>query len=499
MGLPKLTVLFPRRKRLGYAKVIQICSGAWSQFASVFELEFLMTSKGKPNGTHASGVQHAGSMRTQFVPLLNKEWRELWASRSFWLLLLMIGPLVGHGFLTAVGVYAEASGIGGGPAALPQGLTPLDGILAPAFGAYDLAATFLFPFVAIRAVASEKQSGGLKLLLQLPGSLARKMTAKGLALSGGWLIALLPGFLAIILWKIYGGHLYAPETVNLVFGHLLRMILSAGVAIAAAAIAENAASAAIITLGFTVGTWALEYVGAFRGGWLQELAAYTPTAGLRVFEQGLLRLSTVIAMLAIGITGFALAIIWLPSGRSWRFRALGSTALLFTLALTMLIANSVGASWDLSENRRNSFSRADETALRQIKQPLKITAVLSPEDPRLTDYEQNVLRKLKRVMPQVQVNYAASSVTGLFEKPEDHYGEIWYEMNGQRAMERSTIEEVVLEQIYKLAGVTAPQPTDENAFGGYPLAVRARGASLIFYVLWPLATILMWWIMTRWR
>src|SRR5258706_10838576 len=117
-----------------------------------------------------------------FAQLLAKEWRELIASRSFWLMLLMIGPLVGHSFITSVGLYAEASGIGGGPAALPQGLTPLDGILVPTFGAYDLAATFLFPFVAIRIIAAEKQSGALKLLLQLPGSLAAKMSAKGLVL-----------------------------------------------------------------------------------------------------------------------------------------------------------------------------------------------------------------------------------------------------------------------------------------------------------------------------
>ena len=77
-----------------------------------------------------------------FVQLLIKEWRELIASRSFWLMLLMIGPLVGHSFITSVGLYPEASDIGGGPAALPQGLTPLDGILVPTFGAYDLAATF---------------------------------------------------------------------------------------------------------------------------------------------------------------------------------------------------------------------------------------------------------------------------------------------------------------------------------------------------------------------
>src|SRR2546429_3997011 len=153
--------------------------------------------------------------KLKFVPLLTKEWRELLASRSFWLLLLMIGPLVGHGFITAVGFYAEASGSGGGPAALAQGLTPLDGILVPTFGAYDLAATFLIPFVAIRMIASEKQSGGLKLLLQLPGGLGTKVAAKAIILLGGWVVTLVPGLLAIGLLKIYGGPLFAPGTFYL--------------------------------------------------------------------------------------------------------------------------------------------------------------------------------------------------------------------------------------------------------------------------------------------
>ena len=124
----------------------------------------------------------------KFRELVAKEWRELLASRSYWLLLLMIGPLVGQAFITAVRLYAEASGSGGGPAALPQALTPLDGMLVSTFGAYDLAATFFLPFVAIRLISAEKQSGALKLLLQLPGSLAAKLTAKGLVLLGGWVL-----------------------------------------------------------------------------------------------------------------------------------------------------------------------------------------------------------------------------------------------------------------------------------------------------------------------
>src|SRR5207237_9727464 len=185
------------------------------------------------------------------------------------------------------------------------------------------------------------------------------------------LVTLIPGLLAILLWKSYGGHLYAPETLNLLLGHLLRVMLSAGIAIAAAVVAENAASAAIVTLGFTVGTWALEYVAAFRGGFLQQLANYTPTAALRSFEHGLLQLSTSIAMLAISVAGFALAAIWLHTGRTWRFRLVGMATLIFVLALVGFGAHGLRGSWGLSENRPQSFPREDETGLRTIQRASK--------------------------------------------------------------------------------------------------------------------------------
>lgn len=429
-----------------------------------------------------------------FRELLYKEGRELFASRAYWLLLLMIGPLVGQAFITAVNFYAEASGIGGGPSALPQGLTPLDGILVPTFGAYDLAATFLLPFVAIRLISAEKQSGALKLMLQLPGSLNTKMIAKGLVILGGWLVALAPGLLAIALWKAYGGHVYGPETLNLILGHLLRAMLSVGIAVAAAALTEGAASAAIVTLGFTVGSWALDFVAAGRGGWLQQLATYTPTAALRSFEQGVLPLSTVLVVLGIIVSSFATGAIWLHTGRALRQRLLATAAVCAFLGGVMFGAAGMRTSWDLSENRRNSFPPADEAALRQVREPLRVTVVLSPEDPRLTDFEQNVLKKLRRSLSHLEVNYAATSQTGLFENNEDHYGEIWYEMRGQKLMDRSTIEQVVLDQIYYLSGVPPPpQPSAASDFSGYPLAAKPKWAAGIFYGGWPLLIVLVWW------
>ena len=424
------------------------------------------------------------------------------ASRAYWLLLLMIGPLVGHSFITAVELYAEASGVGGGPAALAQGLTPLDGLLVPTFGAYDLAVTLLFPFVAIRLLAAEKESGALKLALQLPVRVSSTLAAKGLALVGGWLLAWVPGLVALILWKTYGGHLYGPETFNLLLGHLLRMMLAGGVAVAAAAIAESAASAAIVTLGFTVGTWALDFLGTGRGGLLQDLAAYTPTAALRFFEQGLLRANTAVVMLALALGGFAVAAAWLHTGRPLRLRVLAVAGVAATLVAVVIAAGNLRPSWDLSENRRNSFPVADEAMLRQIDEPLRVTVFLSPEDPRLTDLERSILSKLRRVLPRVDVDYAATSLTGLFEDAEDHYGEVWYEMGDRKAVSRSTTVPIVLEEIYRLAEMNPPERAEaqeEDGFSGYPLATRPRGATWIFYVGCPLATVLAWWLIRNKR
>jgi ABC-type transport system involved in multi-copper enzyme maturation permease subunit len=432
-----------------------------------------------------------------FTTLLTKEWHELLASRAYWILLFVIGPLVGQSFISAVSLYAEVSGAGGGPAALSSGLTSLDGILVPTFGAYDLAVTLLFPFVAIRLVSQEKETGALKLVLQFPASLGTTLAAKGIVLLLGWFVAWLPGLVAIALWQFYGGHLYGPEVLNLLFGHLLRLLLSSGVAVAAAALTESAASAAIVTLGFTLGTWALEFVASGQGGLLQQIAAYTPTAALRYFEQGLLRLSTVIVMLAITVSGFAVAAVWLHTGRSVPARLLRMCVLAIIAGSVVSIGAWLRPSWDFSENRRNSFPAADEVQLAQFPEPLDVTVYLAGEDPRLVDLERNILSKLSRTVPRMRVAYAVGSRTGLFERADDHYGEVWYALGERKVMTHSATEPIVLELLYQLANLTPPARREEKSFPGYPLAAYPTGAALIYYFLWPISLALFWWLRRR--
>lgn len=440
--------------------------------------------------TRGSAAWDLGGVRRHLRPLLRLEAAELLASPAYWLLLIVVGPLVGHAFATAVGLYAEASGVSGGPAALAQGLSPLDGIVVPTFGAYDVAVTLLFPFIAIRLVAAPKESGAQKLALQLPAPLSLQLAAKGLVLVGGWLLAWVPGLAALALWRWGGGHLHPPETANVLLGHLLRVGLAAGVSVAAAAVMESAASAALLALTITIGTWALDFVAAGRGGLLEAAGRLTPTAALRTFEHGTLHLSLVLAFLVLTLGGFAIAWAALTPGLSIgnRLARLAGVAAV-TVALAAA-ASRATPSWDASEDRRNSFSRADEAALRSIHAPISVSVHLAAEDPRRLDLERSVLDKLRRIFPALRVSHAAGSRSGLFES--GRYGEVWYTVGSRSGMCRSATEPIVLEHLYSLAGVPKPDPSGEAPYPGYPLAARPRGAGVLLFGLWPLAAGLAW-------
>src|SRR5438094_1637255 len=151
-----------------------------------------------------------GKVRKPFVWLLDKERRELAASKSWWVMLLAMGPLVGVSFINAVRTYAEASGLNGTAVGVGEAFSPLVGVLAPTFSACELAAAFLLPFVAIRVVAGDKQSGALKIEAQHPMPAFARVGAKAIVLFAGWVVASLAPAVAVVLWKIYGGSIYAP-------------------------------------------------------------------------------------------------------------------------------------------------------------------------------------------------------------------------------------------------------------------------------------------------
>ena len=423
--------------------------------------------------------------------LIWKELCELAESRAAWLLFAVSSVLVGHAFGDALQFYAEASGSGGGPAALSQSLSPLDGIVVPVFGAYDLVATLVFPFVVIRLFAAERATGELALSLQVPGRFWVVPTAKTVALYIAWMLSLLPAFIALGIWKADGGHLAAPETLTVIAGYLVRGLLTIGIGAAACSITGSGSSAAIITLTITLGGWMLDYAAAAKGGMIGVLSMYTPEAALRSAERGELRVVASVIPKTIGILGVVLWAGSVQTGRAMQWRA-RTAAVAFSVALAICVIGVMADhSWDTSEDRRNSFAEADERALSSVDGTLKVTVHLAAEDPRLHDLERGVLFKLLRTVRHLEVTYASKSRSGLFESSSS-YGETWYELGDRRVVTRSVAEPVVLESLYELMKVTPPV-AQSTTYPGYPARIESRIAPWLFFALIPLALAFFWW------
>jgi ABC-2 type transport system permease protein len=399
-------------------------------------------------------------------------------------LLLLIGPLAGMSFISSARTYAEVSGLNGGSAGVGEALSPLIGVWAPTFSACELAAVFLLPFVAIRLVAGDRESGALKLEIQQPmGSFAR-MAAKAIVLLAGWLAAMLPPLSAILLWKSYGGSVYPPELITLTIGHVLNAGLTIGLAAAMASLTDHHSTAAILTLGVTIGTWVVSFIGSVEGGFWERAAGYTPAAMVSQFQHGLVQLDVVFIAIILTLTGLAVAAIWMRLGIAISRRVYESAGLIVLASAAIFGCSLLTANWDTSESRGNSFPRADEYALRQIHAPLLVEVHLAPEDPRRSDLENHALSKLRRIMRHLTVRYVAATSIGLFEQASAGYGEIWYQIDGRKIMSRATTAEAALEAIYSVAAITPPAESDD-VFRGHPMAAPTTGASILFYLVWP--------------
>jgi ABC-type transport system involved in multi-copper enzyme maturation permease subunit len=434
--------------------------------------------------------------RTPLRPLLLKELRGIVSGRALWTMLLIMCPIVGFSFFQAVSLYGEASASASDQAALASGLSPLDGILVPTFGAFYVTVTLLFPFVAIRALGREKETGTLRLLVQLPYRTPTLIVAKAAAVASAWLIAFIPAVSALVLWWMLGGHLHAIETANLLLGHLLYGLLIGAVALFAAAITESAATAAIVTLAVTIGSWILDFSLAGLPGLAEWVSRVSLTQTLRPFEQGLFSPGLALGSLT-AIMGLAtLAALWLHPGVPIRAKLIRSLLCVAVMGAVMgavvLLAAQARTTIDVTEDRRNSFPAADQRALATLREPLVITVHLASEDPRYVDLRRNVLSKLERVLPNVTIRLVASQ-TFIGRSGDDSYGEVEYAYAGRIDKSRSTSHREILPLLYGLAQVPVPTPVAGDDYPGYPLVANAALVLPWFFGALPLLIALAWW------
>lgn len=427
--------------------------------------------------------------------LFGHELRRLASGWAWWGMLLVLAPLVGFGYVEAVRLYGEASVTALQSTELARGLTPLDGIAVPTFGAFYLATTLLFPFVAIRALGQDKESGALKLILQWPLPTALTVATKVLAVLVAWTIGLVVPLSALGHWLVSGGHLGFAETANLILGHGLYALTVCGIAFFAAALTETAASAAIVTLAITLGFWVLDFASGSGPEWLRLAGELSPTQALKQFERGLVSIPHVLGLAMLGVGSTALASLVLSPGLTVAKKVVRLGVGSGALALGLVLASVVSGSVDLSDDRRNSFDPADEAVLRQMSKGLEITLFLSRDDSRAREFQTNVLAKLRRLVPGLKVVWGDVGNTGPFGAAhDDRYGIVTYDYGGRRVESRSNSAREILPILHELASVTVVA-SDLPPYRGYPAVIDPTPAGLWFYGGLPVLVLLLGW---RW-
>src|SRR5260221_8464507 len=110
------------------------------------------------------------------------------------------------------------------------------------------------------------------------------------------------------------GPLSARKTLTFLFGPVFCGLLVGAIALFAVSVSKSVATAAIVTLAFTIGSWVLDFTVAGHPGLLEWVASLSLTQVLRTFEQGLLSVGLV-GGIGAAVCGFAaLATVWLPPG-----------------------------------------------------------------------------------------------------------------------------------------------------------------------------------------
>jgi hypothetical protein len=269
--------------------------------------------------------------------------------------------------------------------------------------------------------------------------------------------------------------------------------LIGAIALFSASISESSATAAIIPLALTIGSWALDFALAGQTGVLGWISQLSLTQTLRPFEQGLLPAGFLFGILAATGGFAALAAVWLHPGVPFGPKCIRSFACLTIAAAVIGLSTQARVSLDLAEDGHNSFPAADQRALAELREPLIITVHLAPEDPRYVDLRRNVLAKLERAMPDVTIRLATSGQSMVGSTSEETYGEVDYFYGGRSDKSRSTSHREILPLIYALAGRPIPEPIPGQDYPGYPLLGDGSPALAWFCGALPLLIVVAWW------
>ncbi len=410
-------------------------------------------------------------------------------ARVTWLTAAVAALLVGHGLVLAVDLYTAGSRSALENTLMSREFDPLLGIVRPSVGGLYLALSLFGPLIGARTLAVEKDRRTFHARLLATGSASWFVARKWAAALAGALVPWTATVLALVVWRLLGGHLALAETASALLGYVLYAAFVTGVGVVAAAFTRSFAQAATAALLAVAFTWAVDAAEGFSAlAWLGTAASWSPTMHLRPFEQGTLDLGAIgwFAGALGGLFALACAGCRFDLHGPRRLAAIAAGALALVVGCVAL--RQIPRAWDVSENRRHSLPPAAVNELKALGGPLIITANLDREDSRRRQLETDTLAKVRLARPDLRVRFPPDerSAPAALEGG-DRYGRITIQLGARSSETTSTSRRELVTMIFELAGRPLPDWSQQD-YRGYPLVIEGGRRTFVLvtcYIVLP--------------
>ncbi|MFA7239623.1 MAG: Gldg family protein [Sulfuricellaceae bacterium] len=339
--------------------------------------------------------------------LAAKELKQLFATPLAWVVLGVLQFILAWLFLGQMDAFV-AMQPQFAELANPPGVT--EAIVMPLFGSAAVLLMLATPLLAMRLIAGERHDRTFALLLSAPLSMTEIVLGKffGLAAFLG-VLAALPGAMALSLYA--GGALDVGLLVANLFGLILLLMSFAALGLLMSSLTAHPATAAFAAFGALLGLWLISMTAQEPGSLLHF---FSLLKHFEPYNRGLISSADAVFFLSFAALSLALTVrhLEMEQGGWTRRRALRHAMLLAALlglaGVLAAFAQRYPMIWDISQNSRHSLSAASRNVLRQMPEPVAITAYAARQDIDLGDIRKLIydfIEPYRLVKPDITLKF----------------------------------------------------------------------------------------------
>ncbi len=418
-------------------------------------------------------------------PLIIKEIKDLFKSKTALIYFILLFAIISYSFYSAIDLYSKASVSAINNPLYATGFEPIPGVFGPTFGGFFLILSLIAPFLFIQSISTEKNNNTLVLLAQFPFSLSFVFISKLLSAIILVIISIITFIPLLIFWKFLGGHIPFIELSLLILGYFLYSLFVISVSFFSSAMFKSSSQASIFTIAIIMLSWFIDFGKEMSiVPFFNNLAEWTVTAQLKQFEDGILSIQSIIYFILLSCFFSLLAYLFFNFSIKNKIKPL--LIIVFSLIFILFFVLNFQFKKDISESRKNSFSKA-KTDFLNLLPDIEIKVFLEPTDSRFKDYENDFLKKLKMIKNNQTISFATGKLL------KENYGRFEYGIKTKKTETYSNSEHEIFMILEEISGKKIEASIDKSQFSGYPLVVNKKWSIYLFIlylIIFPLLVIL---------